>query len=254
METVYRADPSLPAKLRRRLVRLAHRKPVLRAPERPMITFSFDDAPATATAAGAAVLEERGVRGVYYVCAGLAGEVGHMGRFAGREDMMRVAQAGHEIGCHTFSHLDCGQAAGAAAAADIELNASALSDWDVAKELQTFAYPYGDVGFAAKREVAARFAMARALHPGLIHEGVDLNQAPSVGIEGEGGEANARAWLEKAAISSSWLILYTHGVEDAPTEFGCSRDALARLADAALERGFQVVTAREGAQRLGAAQ
>lgn len=253
METVYRADPSLPAKLRRRLVRLAYRRPALRSPERPMITFAFDDTPASAARVGARVLKARGVKGTYYFCAGLAGTHGHMGEYATREDMLRVAEAGHEIGCHTFSHLDCGKAVGPAAAADIVRNAETLADWGVATDLQTFAYPYGDVGFPAKAHAGERFTLARALHHGVIGRGTDLNQAPAVGIEGNDGEALASGWIDRAAATNSWLILYTHGVEDRPTLFGCSEAALARLLDQALERGVQVVTAREGAAMVGGA-
>ena len=44
----YEPDRSLKGKLRRRLVRLAHRRPARVRLERPMVTFSFDDAPVTA--------------------------------------------------------------------------------------------------------------------------------------------------------------------------------------------------------------
>lgn len=247
---VYGADPSLKGKLRRRLVRLTHRRAAARRPERPMITFAFDDAPASAVRRGAPILEARGVRGVYYVCAGLAGEHGHMGQYTTRDDMLRAVEAGHEIGCHTYSHLDCGQAPGAIMADDLELNAAILSDWGVADHLHTFAYPYGDVGFAAKIEAARRFTLSRGLHHGLIEPGSDLNQAPAVGVEGEAGESVARAWLGRAAERSAWLILYTHGVEDQASPFGAAADTLARLVDEALERGFDVVGAAEGVARV----
>lgn len=247
---VYQADPSLKGKLRRRLVRLAHRHPAVRRPERPMVTFAFDDTPASAVRRGAPILEARGVRGAYYFCAGLAGQHGHMGQYSTREDMVRVAEAGHEVGCHTYSHLDCGQASGALVADELELNAAILSDWGVADRLETFAFPYGDVGFPAKAEAAQRFTLSRALHHGLIEPGADLNQAPAIGIEGEHGEETARHWLAKAAERKAWLVLFTHGVEDGVTGFGASADALARLVDEALEKGFEVVTAAEGARRV----
>jgi len=249
---LYRADSSLTGKLRRRLVRLADRRPAVRRPDRPMVTFAFDDTPASAVRRGAPILERRGVRGAYYFCAGLAGEDGHMGPYASCEDMQRVAEAGHEVGCHSYSHLDCGQASGAQIADDLDLNAALLSDWGVSRCLETFAYPYGDVGFAAKQEAGGRFVLSRALHHGLIEPGADLNQAPAVGIEGAHGETLARAWLARAAERRAWLILFTHGVDDAPTRFGTSADTLARLVDEALDRGFDVVGAAEGAARLGA--
>ena len=248
---VYHADPSFRGRLRRRLVRLADRRPAVRRPDRPIVTFAFDDTPASAVRRGAPILEQHGVRGTYYFCTGLAGELGHMGRYAGCDDMRRAAEAGHEIGCHTYSHLDCGQISGVMMADDIELNASLLSDWGVAQSIETFAYPYGDVGFAAKQAAAERFVLSRALHHGLIEPGADLNQAPAVGLEGEHGEAVGRAWLAKAAERRAWVILFTHGVEDAVSRFGTTADTLARLVDESLEMGFEVVSAVEGARRVG---
>jgi hypothetical protein len=49
----YEPDRSLKGKVRRRLIRLAHRRPARVKLERPMVSFSFDDAPATACEAGA---------------------------------------------------------------------------------------------------------------------------------------------------------------------------------------------------------
>ena len=109
----YHADASLKGKLRRRVARLAHRRPLVIAPDRPMLSFSFDDAPLTAATTGARLLEARGLRGTYYVSAGLSGQDAPMGVCAGADDYRRLAEAGHEIACHTFSHLDCGRASAA---------------------------------------------------------------------------------------------------------------------------------------------
>ena len=87
-------DRSLKGKLRRRLVRLAQRRPAAASPSRPMVSFSFDDAPASAALTGAALLEARGLRGTYYIAAGLAGTDGPMGRFADSGQIVRLALAG----------------------------------------------------------------------------------------------------------------------------------------------------------------
>jgi peptidoglycan/xylan/chitin deacetylase (PgdA/CDA1 family) len=125
----YEPDRSLRGKLRRRLIRLAYRRPAKVALDRPMVSFSFDDAPATACEAGAKALETRGLRGTYYFAAGLAGRDGPMGRFATGADARRLHDAGHEIACHTFSHLDCGQSSSATTIADIDQNAESLAQW-----------------------------------------------------------------------------------------------------------------------------
>jgi peptidoglycan/xylan/chitin deacetylase (PgdA/CDA1 family) len=245
----YSADSSLKAKLRRRLVRLQHRSPSPSGAGRPMVSFSFDDAPASAFAIGAEILESLGVRGTYFVASGLAGRDAGLGVCGGRDDMVRAAAHDHEIACHTFSHLDCGRAGGAEVEADIARNRAALAAWGL-PQAETFAYPYGDVAAPAKQVVGRRFALSRALHHGLVERGSDLNQAPAVGIEGDGGEALAAAWLDRARARSAWLILFTHGVEATPSRFGTSATALTRLVNKALLDGFEVVTVAEGARRL----
>jgi peptidoglycan/xylan/chitin deacetylase (PgdA/CDA1 family) len=245
----YSADRSLKGKLRRRLVRLAARRPAKRGPARPMVSFSFDDAPATAVAEGCGALEAHGLRGTYYVAAELAGRTGPMGLNAAQDDLMQAAAAGHEIACHTYSHLDCGQADRATIEADVERNAATLSAWGAAPA-STFAYPYGDVSLAAKQVLGGRYDLLRGLHHGLIEAGTDLNQAPAVGIEGPEGEIVVREWIDRAIERRAWLIVYTHDVVAAPSPFGCTPGALNRLIDHALAHEAEIVTVAEGARRL----
>ncbi len=248
---VYRPDLSLKGKLRRRFVRVVARRPAPAAPPRPMVSFSFDDVPLSATVAGAAVLESHGLRGTYYFTAGLADQVGSMWRNAGPADARRLHDAGHEIGCHTYSHLDCGRAKGAEVADDIDRNATALAEWGLPPAV-SFAYPYGDVGASAKRVLAGRYRSLRTVQGGLIEKGGDLNQMTAVGIEGPDGEETALRWLGRAKAANAWLILYTHDVVDSPSEFGCTPAVLERLAAQAVRDGFDVVTVAEGARRMGA--
>lgn len=245
----YQPDRSLKGKLRRRAVRLVHRRPAKASPG-PMVSFSFDDAPLSAATTGAAILQAKGLHGTYFLSAGLAAQPSPMGRMLDADDARRLAAAGHEIACHTFSHLDCGQADGVSAAADVARNTVAFRDWKTLVPT-TFAYPYGDVNAASKAALAPRFALLRALHHGLIKAGADLNQAPAVGIEGPEGEAVARRWLQAAVRKRAWLILYTHDVADQPSPWGCTPQVLERLAAEALNAGCSVVTVAEGARLVG---
>ena len=251
IDLVYHPDRTLKGKLRRRLVRLVARRPARVCLDRPMVSFTFDDAPASATHAGARTLEMRGARATYFVSASLAGRDGPTGRFATRAETMAMQDSGHELACHTYSHLDCGVAPVADIAADVARNHAVLSDWGV-RDLSTFAYPYGDVSTAAKSALGARYRLLRALHRGLVEDGTDLNQAPAVGIEGPGGEAVAASWIARAIRRRAWLILYSHDVSDRPTPWGCTPDALGRLADQARAAGCDIVTVAEGARRIAA--
>jgi peptidoglycan/xylan/chitin deacetylase (PgdA/CDA1 family) len=166
------------------------------------------------------------------------------------QTVQRLAAAGHEIGCHTYTHLDCGQATAQDAVEDVALNAETLARWGLPRPT-TFAYPFGDVAPATKRALAGRFDLMRAMHHGLVAAGSDLNQAPSIGVEGPDGEALALRWLGQLATRPAWLILTTHDVADQPSAWGCTPATLARLADAALAAGVEVVTVAEGAARVG---
>ncbi|MFZ5731074.1 MAG: polysaccharide deacetylase [Phenylobacterium sp. RIFCSPHIGHO2_01_FULL_70_10] len=249
MDQPYQPDRSLKGKVRRRAVRLMHRRPLAVAPDRPMVTFSFDDAPRSAAETGARLLEARGARGVFYVSAGLAGDEGHMGPFAEAADYRRLAEAGHEIACHTYSHLDCGRADGRTASLDAARNVETLSSWR-AGPIRNFAYPYGDVAPAPKAALGGRYATLRALHHGVITAGTDLNQTPAVGIEGPDGQTVAERWLAEALARKAWLILYTHDVRPEPSPYGCTPEVLARLIDRAQADGFDIVTAAEASRRL----
>jgi peptidoglycan/xylan/chitin deacetylase (PgdA/CDA1 family) len=234
MAEAYHADNSWRAKVRRRAVRLASRHPA-RASTQPMLSFAFDDVPASAAEAGAEILERRGLSATYYVAAALAGTDAATGRMACAQTVQRLAAAGHEIGCHTYTHLDCGQATAQDAVEDVALNAETLARWGLPRPT-TFAYPFGDVAPATKRALAGRFDLMRAMHHGLVAAGSDLNQAP---------------WLGQLATRPAWLILTTHDVADQPSAWGCTPATLARLADAALAAGVEVVTVAEGAARVG---
>lgn len=247
-DEIYSADISPKGKLRRRLARVLHRRRA-GAPARAMVSFCFDDAPASAAEAGARVLQDHGARGTYFVAGSMMGRDSHMGPMAGAEAALALARAGHEIACHTFSHLDCGVAKADRMIADVEANRQALARAGLGQPA-TFAYPYGDVSPAAKKALQPRFALLRALHHGLVERGSDLNQAPAVGIEGAEGEETAARWLRQARARKAWLILYTHDVQNLPSPFGCTEAALRRLVELARTLDIEIVTVEEGARRL----
>lgn len=248
MIAAYEPDRSLRGKLRRRLALRHARRPARIAPGRGMVSFSFDDVPASAAEAGAAVLERAGLRGSFFIATGLCGAEGHMGRFAGAEEVARLAAAGHEVGCHTARHIDLARAGEAELQAELDANRDALAA--LGAEPRTFAYPYGEVGFAAKRVAGRRFALARTVQAGLVRRGSDLAQAPAVGIEGPDGEAVARRWMERAAAERAWLILFTHDVRPQPSRWGCTPEALARLVSEAQALKLRPVTVAEGAAAM----
>jgi len=240
---VYSPGETILDKVRRKVSRFVARRPARFAFDRPTLSISFDDAPVTATTAGAEILERNGVRGTFFVSAGLAGRDSPMGVYAGFDDFRRLDAAGHEIACHTFSHLDCGRACGDLIASDVTLNDTTLLEHGFRTE--TFAYPYGEVSMTAKAMLGPRFKALRTVNAGMVGGTADLNWLPGVGIEGADGEAKAQKWLDKARPKNAWVILYTHDVRAEPSEWGCTPAVLERLTKGALDAGFQVLTVRD---------
>lgn len=247
-----RADASLRGKLRRRQARLWRRRGLAGRPAHPIVSFTFDDVPESAALAGAAALEARGWRGTFYISAGLLGREGPMGRYADAQDVRRLAHTGHEIGCHTYSHLECGPAAPDRISREVEINASALEEL-CGTPPQTFAYPFGDVSRAAKAELEPRFRLLRALHPGLARRGTDLNQAPAIPVDGPDGETRAALWIDRAARRRGWLILCLHDVAPEPSPWGCTPETLARLIAWAEACGCEILPTAQALDRLAPA-
>lgn len=242
MMTPYAADASLAGKLRRRYARLVQRRPLAGVIDQPTVTFTFDDVPASALAGGAA-LRSRGARGTYYLCAGLFDQVGHMGRFANAEETLSLIADGHEIGCHTRDHVDCHRSGNVELVEQSQSNVVALQA--LGASARHFAFPYGEVSPRVKQVLASRYGSLRGVAAGLVHQGSDLNQLPSVGLQGPDGEAFARHWIDRAVHERAWVILFTHDVREQPSPWGCTPDAVARLADHALQSGCRISTLAE---------
>lgn len=238
MNPIYSADRSLKGKLRRRFARLRHRRSLGELAEGPIISFTFDDAPASSRDHGAPILEASGSLGTWYVCAGLYGQDSHMGRFLDEAEVADLAARGHEIACHTYSHLDCGRGRDEVVSEDCARNRESLARQGLG--LRHFAYPYGEVSASSKAVLAPRYSSMRALHPGLVTAGSDRSQLPAVGIEGTDGFDRARHWIDRAVTSRAWLILYTHDVRDSPSNFGCTPGTLEMLVGHAKASGAKI--------------
>ena len=76
--------------------------------DKPVVSFTFDDFPRTALTIGGRILNCHGVAGSYDASFGLLGTKSPTGEIFSRDDLSNLLTNGHEIGCHTFDHLDAG--------------------------------------------------------------------------------------------------------------------------------------------------
>src|SRR5262245_11070502 len=98
--------------LRHRLLRMTARSIRTRAVamqnEKPLVSFTFDDVPTSAYLNGAHILEDLGVRGTFYIAAGRCGQKDQVEDWEVilPEQVAQLSANGHEIGSHTFSHVN----------------------------------------------------------------------------------------------------------------------------------------------------
>src|SRR5216683_4088882 len=88
----------------RKAARHSRSKPLAMRNSAPLVSFTFDDVPASAYTHGAAILEQYGVYGTFYIATGILGTTDKHWRVIDRAQVRALYDRGHEIGCHTFSH------------------------------------------------------------------------------------------------------------------------------------------------------
>ena len=91
---------------------------------RAIVSFTFDDFPRSAVANGAGLLEDHGARGTFYMTGSYCGRVIDGIPQYGTEDLAALAAAGHEIGCHTFTHPRMSALSATALNADLKVSST----------------------------------------------------------------------------------------------------------------------------------
>lgn len=234
---------SLGEKVGRRIARAVVTRSHVLALDRPTVTFTFDDIPVSAATAGSAILEQHGARGTFFVCGALAGQTWELYRLAGLDLVGQLADRGHEIGCHTASHLRLGTVSRRAFLDDIDGNAQALTPVLGKGALQTFAYPYGSVRLDAKLAVQSRFRACRGIHDGLNHDRLDLGRIRADPLESRKlGEADVDRLLDDTVGRGGWRVFYAHDVAAEPSPFGVTPHLLAYAVAGANRRGCAIRT------------
>ncbi len=218
-----------------------------------MVSFTFDDAPDSAAGEGASLLEAHGGRGTVYLAGSLIDQPGDHWQGLSNDAIVRLHCGGHEIACHTFSHLRAVDLDQATMAREIEQNRNYFHGLDPSIRLENFAYPYGLASVWRKPQLAKTFRSARGILPGVNRDVIDLQfLRASPLVDREIDTAGVDRYFEEATASGGWLIFYGHDVVDAPSPYGCSPALLRHALKAAQTRNMPIVTVAEALRRIGA--
>jgi len=245
-----RAEQSRPARALGKLSRFAARaiatKTLPLTNEKPLVSFTFDDAPESACSTGAALLEQHKVRGTYYVSGAGCGSAGYCGRLATAENLKALAARGHEIGCHTFSHVAVARVGRQKLATEISRNGAFLENVQNARALHNFAYPYGEFSLTTKLYLQRRFDSCRSLRPGVNVGSADLGALKSCELQNSSiDQCGVAAVIAEAVRQNGWLIFTCHDVAAEPSRFGVSPDLLSFALTRAREAGCRLTSVRD---------
>ena len=237
----------------RLLARTVRTRMIRSAATAPIVSFTFDDTPASAATTGAALLESFGARGTFYVAGGLLGAIEPTRRLATGEQCLALHRRGHDIGCHTFAHHAVATYGREALAADLARNEALLAELGIGGRPRNFAYPFNATNLRAKRQLERHFASCRGGVPGVNVGAIDLGFLRAVElcddtIDGE----RVRGWIAEATRLGGWLVFFTHGVTPERQPWCCSPLLLEGALREAHESGCAIVTVEQALDRIGA--
>lgn len=211
--------------------------------EKPMVSFTFDDVPASAHSEGAKRLEERGARGTFYIATNLIGRKTPDWVVIDEDGILDLQRKGHEIGVHTHRHRAVGWISGGDLRRELEVNRSELKRIHQDVHAQNFAYPYGMPSFDQKWRLSNLVQSSRGIHPGVNAGVFDAQFVKCVEL------ADARLtpiklgrYLDEVVAKNGWLVFLSHDVSACPSDYGCSFGLLQQALDGLARRKLEVVT------------
>lgn len=228
--------------IRRKWANISFSKKVNIKLEKPIISFTFDDAPVSAFLNGGSILSKFGFGGTFYVSLSLMTGPDPDTRFTIQHLKDAIAH-GHEIGGHTYGHTDLSKTTAAKGIADMKKNRTEMEKLIPGTQLRNFSYPFGAQTRPLKKYASTRYRSARGIEEGINAQGTDLYNLKTVKLyESKHSLDYIFRKLDEAEKNNGWLIFYTHDVDEKFTDWGCSPAYFEAVVHDCAKRGITVAT------------
>jgi hypothetical protein len=218
----------------------------------PVVSFTFDDAPKSALVVGGKILESVGARATYYVSLGLLGSETEVGHILEERDLVTLIAEGHELGCHTYGHIDAWETPRAEFIGSVVENSLALRKRLPYVEFKTFAYPKSGALLSCKYHVGRYFECCRGGGQTTNVGSADLNLLKACFLDRRTA-VNLHfieALIEHNATHCGWLIFATHDIDTRPSQFGCAPSFLTAVAECVARYGGLILPVREACKLI----
>ena len=212
-----------------------------------VVSFSFDDVPASACQIGADIFERHQLRASFYVCGQLTDGVEQNQPCHSVSDLQRLEKNGHEVACHTYSHLNCATTNLPRLEQDWDQNRRFFQQHAIATaETTGFAFPFGAYGLPAKLAARQRFAYSRITGGGTQLGRADLYALRAQALYAHQADAQGiQQLIVQTAAEGGWLILYSHEVTPDPGPWGTTPAQLEETIQAALHASCKILPVRD---------
>ena len=238
-ETPYR---KIRGKVSRFLSRHVATKKLAMRNTRPIISFTFDDVPASACDVGVRIIERYDVRGTFYIAGAGFGRNSPVGVLATPDQLRAIWLRGHEIGCQTHFHSAVSRLSRDELRLEFSDNQAALKKIDANIPVRNFAYPYGDLSFGARRQLETLFDCCRSVDNGINSGVANLGALKSYPLENATLDRSAIAALIAQTVRiNGWLIFFSHDVVERPSRYGIDPGLLEWAVQAAKQSGALVL-------------
>jgi peptidoglycan/xylan/chitin deacetylase (PgdA/CDA1 family) len=232
-------------RLRAEMLSAVYPRPLPLRNQGPLVSFCFDDFPRTAYTAGGSILKSFGVCGTYYAALGLMNTTNELGDQFRHEDIDSLLADGHELGCHTFSHVSCRAVSLKSFESDVLKGRQAIHAL-TGCDAGNFAYPRGHVSIRSKKQIGALMSSCRGIYGGINDRVVDLNLLRANSLYGDVDQrARFESLISTNVARSGWLIFYTHDVRRNPSAYGCTPELFDQTVALAAESGCRIASVKE---------
>lgn len=223
------------------------------ATDTPVVSFTFDDVPDTALSQGARILEDHGGRGTFYIAAGMLGRKEQQRSLIDAAGCAELLARGHEIGCHTHSHLNLRKISRAKLQADLDRNGEVLASITPGFAPRNFAFPYNAGSFRQRGELTHRYRSSRGGLPGINRGLTDRSFLRSFALQQpENSVAELHGLIDELVAHPGWLIFFGHDLSPHPTPYGCTPASFESLVRHARDRGCAILTVDQALNRYEA--
>ncbi len=171
------------------------------------------------------------------------GKESPVGKMFTCDDLKEIVEDGHELGCHTYDHIDAWEGKPAIFEESIEKNREAVLKVLDKPHLKTMSYPKREPHSGIKRVAGKYFACCRGGGQSFNSGEIDLNLVKSCFIDKINNETEQtlKVMIDQNRMKKGWLVFSTHDVRDNPSRFGCTPEFFEGVVRYAVDSGAVIL-------------